>query len=109
MKASLILIGISSYGKDENFFWSDGSKKSFTNWEIGYPILNGDLCTVVTQQGDWWNIPCTREFYPVCKKWGMDAYYRDEEPKRSKSKNGSTLLGIATKFVSLLSLALILA
>ncbi|XP_036001840.1 lactose-binding lectin l-2-like [Fundulus heteroclitus] len=64
-------IGLSDAQKDGTFFWSDGSKLSFTFWEEGEPNdFEGPEPCVHTNSGPakkWNDAPCTDKFAFVCK------------------------------------------
>ncbi|XP_073670191.1 early activation antigen CD69-like [Paramisgurnus dabryanus] len=51
-----------------NWQWSDGSHRSFVNWENGQPDESGnDICTVV-QDGELFDRHCTDSYSYFCYK-----------------------------------------
>uniref|UniRef100_A0A3Q2T655 C-type lectin domain-containing protein n=1 Tax=Fundulus heteroclitus TaxID=8078 RepID=A0A3Q2T655_FUNHE len=64
-------IGLSDAQKDGTFFWSDGSKLSFTYWDAGEPNnYKGPEPCVKTNRGlakKWNDVPCNWKLSFVCK------------------------------------------
>ncbi|KAG7455091.1 hypothetical protein MATL_G00252700 [Megalops atlanticus] len=68
-------IGLSDCQKLKAWFWSDGSKADFFQWNSGEPnfVNNGECCvhTNWSKQKNWNDIPC-RYSYPFVCSFRMD-------------------------------------
>ncbi|KAG7330528.1 hypothetical protein KOW79_006750 [Hemibagrus wyckioides] len=65
-------IGLSGCQKAFNFFWSDGTKLTFTKWNPGQPDNYGgrESCVHITNHDykDWNDISCDHSYPFVCAK-----------------------------------------
>ncbi|KAB5579036.1 hypothetical protein PHYPO_G00190070 [Pangasianodon hypophthalmus] len=62
-------IGLTGCQKRNNFFWSDGTKLTFTKWNPGEPNFQyGECCVHMNWSGskNWNDIPCDRTYPFVC-------------------------------------------
>ncbi|KAK2860143.1 hypothetical protein Q7C36_004309 [Tachysurus vachellii] len=64
-------IGLSDCQKPYQFFWSDGTKLTFTKWNSREPNNNKKECCVHMNwpsDKNWNDIPCTQRYASVCAK-----------------------------------------
>ncbi|XP_058251899.1 lactose-binding lectin l-2-like [Hemibagrus wyckioides] len=64
-------IGLNGCQKTYNFFWSDGTKLTFTKWNPYEPnAISGECCVHINWPGskNWNDIPCDRSYPYVCAK-----------------------------------------
>ncbi|XP_060731115.1 lactose-binding lectin l-2-like isoform X2 [Tachysurus vachellii] len=68
-------IGLSDCQKPNQFFWSDGTKLTFTKWNPGEPnnVNNGERCVNMnwpsySSDKNWNDIPCDQPYASVCAK-----------------------------------------
>ncbi|XP_058251172.1 lactose-binding lectin l-2-like [Hemibagrus wyckioides] len=64
-------LGLSNCQKRHNWFWSDGTKVTFTKWNPTEPNFRNNECCVHMNWGgqkDWNDIPCEETYPFVCAK-----------------------------------------
>ncbi|XP_053485689.1 lactose-binding lectin l-2-like isoform X1 [Ictalurus furcatus] len=64
-------LGLSDCQKKNEWFWSDGTKVTFTKWNQNEPnFRNGECCVHMNwgTQRDWNDIPCDQSFPFLCAK-----------------------------------------
>ncbi|XP_060729514.1 type-2 ice-structuring protein-like [Tachysurus vachellii] len=64
-------IGLSDCQKPFQFFWSDGTKLTFTKWNLGEPNNNNNECCVhmnASSEKNWNDVPCNQCYASVCAK-----------------------------------------
>ncbi|KAF4088847.1 hypothetical protein AMELA_G00059420 [Ameiurus melas] len=64
-------LGLSDCQKKNEWFWSDGTKVTFTKWNQNEPnFLNGECCVHMNwgKQRDWNDIPCDLSYPFLCAK-----------------------------------------
>ncbi|XP_047656787.1 type-2 ice-structuring protein-like [Tachysurus fulvidraco] len=69
---ALTYIGLSDCQKAFQFFWSDGTKLTFTKWSQGQPdnYENRERCVHINAGAtkNWNDIPCNNRYASVCAK-----------------------------------------
>ncbi|XP_061598331.1 lymphocyte antigen 75-like [Cololabis saira] len=72
-------IGLTDAQQDGSWFWSDGSKLSFNNWNSGEPNGWWKEACVHTNRGtpkNWNDVPCSVEYAFVCKTRMLNTCYK---------------------------------
>ncbi|KAH9488675.1 hypothetical protein Btru_061244 [Bulinus truncatus] len=93
--------------------WSDGTRATYSNWDIGQPSVNtqGKCVTLNTRTGKWTDIDClTHRLGFICtyKENSDTDMVPDEKTNNTNSQTAALVLGVQIVSVCVILIAVIL-